>query len=97
SVVGRGSAPGYRKVSGHVGARALNISPTSRFGGPDPRNMHGSTSMTEAAPSYTHGTSTVALIGETIGRHFDRTVARFGDRPALIACQQGIRWNYREL
>jgi fatty-acyl-CoA synthase len=53
--------------------------------------------MTEAAPSYAHGTSTVALIGETIGRHFDRTVARFGDRPALIACQQGIRWTYREL
>ncbi len=53
--------------------------------------------MTEPAPSYAHGTSTVALIGETIGRCFDRTVARFPDRPALIACQQGIRWNYREL
>jgi fatty-acyl-CoA synthase len=53
--------------------------------------------MTEPAPSYAHGTSTVALIGETIGRCFDRTVARFAERPALIACQQGIRWNYREL
>jgi fatty-acyl-CoA synthase len=49
--------------------------------------------MTEPAPSYAHGTSTVALIGETIGRCFDRTVARFAERPALIACQQGIRWN----
>ena len=37
--------------------------------------------MTEAAPSYAHGTSSVALLGETIGRHFDRTVARWGDRP----------------
>ena len=53
--------------------------------------------MTEAAPSYAHGTSSVALIGETIGRYFDRTVARWGDRPALIACQQGVRWSYREL
>ena len=53
--------------------------------------------MTEAAPSYAHGTSSVALIGETIGRYFDRTVARCGDRPGLIACQQGVRWSYREL
>jgi fatty-acyl-CoA synthase len=53
--------------------------------------------MTEGAPSYAHGTSTFALIGETIGRRLGRTVAQFGDRPALIACQQGIRWNYREL
>ena len=53
--------------------------------------------MTEAAPSYAHGTSTVALIGETIGRYFDRTVARCGDRPGLIACQQAVRWSYREL
>ena len=30
--------------------------------------------------SYVSGTSTVPLIGETIGRHFDRTVARWGDR-----------------
>ena len=53
--------------------------------------------MSEAAPSYAHGTSSVALIGETIGDHFDRTVARWGDRPGLIACQQGLRWSYREL
>jgi fatty-acyl-CoA synthase len=53
--------------------------------------------MTEAALSYVHGASNVALIGETIGRHFDRTVARWGDRPALIVRQQGVRWSYREL
>jgi fatty-acyl-CoA synthase len=53
--------------------------------------------MTEAAPSYAHGTSTVALIGDTIGGYFDRTVARWGDRPALVVRQQGIRWSYRDL
>jgi fatty-acyl-CoA synthase len=53
--------------------------------------------MSEAAPSYAHGTSSIALIGETIGRHFDRTVVRWGDRPGLIACQQGVRWSWREL
>ena len=37
------------------------------------------------------------LIGETIGANFDRAVARWGDRPALIVRQQGVRWNYREL
>ena len=41
--------------------------------------------------------ATSPLIGETIGRHFDRTVARWGDRPALIVRQQGMRWTYREL
>ncbi len=53
--------------------------------------------MTEPALSYVHGASNVALIGETIGRNFDRTVARWGDRPALVVRQQGIRWSYREL
>ena len=53
--------------------------------------------MPTAAPSYAHGTSTVSLLGETIGNCFDRTVARCGGRPALIARQQGIRWTYREL
>ncbi len=53
--------------------------------------------MTEPALSYAHGASNVPLIGETIGRQFDRTVARWGERPALIVRQQGIRWSYREL
>ena len=53
--------------------------------------------MAEPALSYVHGASNVALIGETIGRNFDRTVARWGDRPALVVRQQGIRWSYREL
>ena len=53
--------------------------------------------MTEAALSYAHGASNVPLIGETIGAHFDRTVARWGERPALVVRQQGVRWSYREL
>ena len=53
--------------------------------------------MTDPAPSYVHGVSTVPLLGETIGVHFDRTVARWGSRPGLISCQQGIEWSYREL
>ncbi len=53
--------------------------------------------MTEAAPSYAHGASDIALLGETIGANFERAVARWGDRPALVVRQQGIRWTYREL
>jgi fatty-acyl-CoA synthase len=47
--------------------------------------------------SYVHGASGVALIGETIGRHFDRAAARWGGRDALIVRHQGVRWTYSEL
>ncbi len=52
--------------------------------------------MTQA-PSYANGPSSVPLLGETIGAHFDRTVARWPDRPALIVHQQGKRWTWRDL
>jgi fatty-acyl-CoA synthase len=48
-------------------------------------------------PSYVHGASDTPLIGETIGVHFDRLVARFPDRDALIVRHQNIRWTYRDL
>ncbi|HUN41642.1 MAG TPA: AMP-binding protein [Acetobacteraceae bacterium] len=47
--------------------------------------------------SYAHGVSTVPLLGETIGAHFDRIVARWPDRPALIVRQQNIHWSWHEL
>jgi fatty-acyl-CoA synthase len=53
--------------------------------------------MTDRAPSYMHGASDQAMIGDTIGVHFDKTVARFPDRPALIVHQQDIRWTWAEL
>ncbi len=53
--------------------------------------------MTDPALSYMHGASDQALIGDTIGVHFDRTVARFGHRPGLIVRQQGINWTWSEL
>src|SRR6267378_1799269 len=48
-------------------------------------------------PSYVHGASTVPLIGETIGVHFDRIVERLGEHDALIVRHQGLRWSYRDL
>ncbi|MGE0700418.1 MAG: AMP-binding protein [Hyphomicrobiaceae bacterium] len=53
--------------------------------------------MSEPKPSYTHGISETPLLGETIGQHFDRTVARWGDRLGLAVRQQGIRWTWRQL
>ncbi|HEX3590552.1 MAG TPA: AMP-binding protein [Pseudonocardiaceae bacterium] len=48
-------------------------------------------------PSYASGTSQVPLLGDTIGTNFDRTVAAFPDRDALVDRAAGRRWSYREL
>jgi fatty-acyl-CoA synthase len=53
--------------------------------------------MTDPAPSYAHGACAQPMLGDTIGVQFDRTVARWGDRPGLIVHQQGIRWTWAEL
>jgi fatty-acyl-CoA synthase len=53
--------------------------------------------MNTPAPSYDHGTADAKLIGETIGHAFDRTVARFPDREALVVVQQQVRWTWAEL
>jgi fatty-acyl-CoA synthase len=49
------------------------------------------------ALSYLHGASQVPLLGETIGENLDRTVARFGDRDALISVHQDVHLTYAEL
>jgi fatty-acyl-CoA synthase len=49
------------------------------------------------ALSYSHGTSTTPLLGETIGDNLRRTVERFGDREALVVRSQGFRTTYRQL
>src|SRR4051794_35154197 len=48
-------------------------------------------------PSYAHGTSATALLGETIGGNLDRTVAAYGEREALVSVHQGLRYTYAEL
>ena len=51
----------------------------------------------DSLPSYVHGASPVALLGETIGANLRRTVNRCGDRDALVAPAQGCRATYRQL
>ncbi len=55
--------------------------------------------MPDPAPrlSYVHGASTTPLLGATVGTAFDRTVARWPDRPALVVRSQNVRWSWREL
>ncbi len=47
--------------------------------------------------SYVSGTSDKPLLGDTIGGNFDRTVAEYGDRDALVDRASGRRWTYRQL
>ena len=47
--------------------------------------------------SYAQGESTPALLEETIGDNFERTVASYGDREALVEVASGRRWTWSEL
>ncbi len=47
--------------------------------------------------SYAAGETDVPLLEETIGASFERTVATYGEREALVECATGRRWTYAEL
>ena len=51
---------------------------------------------TPALPSYSSGTSTVPLLGDTIGANLDRTAGRVADAEALVECATGRRFSYAE-
>jgi fatty-acyl-CoA synthase len=48
-------------------------------------------------PSYTRGRQDKPLLTLTIGQAFDATVARHGEREALVVRHQGLRYSWREL
>ena len=47
--------------------------------------------------AHARGASAPALLEQTIGENLDATIARFGDREALVSCHQGLRYTYAEL
>ncbi len=53
--------------------------------------------MSKLTQSYVHGACDIPLLGDTIGRLFDKTAERWGDREALVVRHQNIRWSYAEL
>ena len=55
------------------------------------------TNATKQVASYAHGTSTVPLLGETIGANLERTAARVPASEALVSCHQGVRFTWAEL
>src|SRR5690349_1870165 len=79
-----------------VGAAALRAPDRqAQPGRPDGRR--GAEAVTiPALPSYSSGTSTVPLLGDTIGANLDRTAARVGDHEALVECATGRRFSYPE-
>ena len=50
----------------------------------------------ESTLSHAVGESSPPLLKQTIGQNLDATVARFGDREALVDRAQDIRWTYAE-
>ncbi len=50
-----------------------------------------------ARPSYSHGASTVPLLGETIGENLRRVAAAFPGREAVVDVPAGRRLTYAEL
>ncbi|QVM89565.1 AMP-binding protein [Pseudomonas entomophila] len=48
-------------------------------------------------PSYTRGRQDQPLLTRTIGQAFDATVARHGEREALVVRHQRLRYSWREL
>ena len=53
--------------------------------------------MGNATMSYASGTSSVPLIGSTIGAQFEEAVACWGGRDALVVREQKISWTWSDL
>nr|WSX76151.1 AMP-binding protein [Streptomyces sp. NBC_00899] len=49
-----------------------------------------------AEPSYSHGTGSTPLLGDTIGRNLDRAITAHPDREVLVDVPSGRRWTYAE-
>ena len=53
--------------------------------------------LTKPLPSYASAPAAEPLLGETLGARFERTVAAFGDREALVDVATNRRWTFNEL
>jgi fatty-acyl-CoA synthase len=51
---------------------------------------------TAAQLSYSHGTSSTPLLGETIGDNLRRIAGQFGDSEVVVDVPSGRRWTYRQ-
>jgi fatty-acyl-CoA synthase len=102
--LGRKHERAYRCVQCGVAAptdapiAARSMAPDSASGSQNKlRQKRIGAAMTKITQSYVHGASSVPLLGDTIGGHFDKAVARWPDRDALLVPHQNVRWSYAEL
>ena len=51
----------------------------------------------ETQLAYSHGTSSLTLLGETIGANLRRVAGACGDQEAMVDVPSGRRWTYRQL
>jgi fatty-acyl-CoA synthase len=70
---------------------------TDRASQPRAGAMAGWTGIVDASLSYARGPADVPLLDETIGERLRDTIARFGDREALVDPSHGVRWTWVEL
>ena len=52
--------------------------------------------MSEGGLSLARGPDQPALLEQTIGANLEATIARHGDREALVSCPQGLGLTYTE-
>src|SRR6266702_122136 len=87
-----------RHLPHHRGPARPELPSTSRNGGRWWDSTSGGCAMPgEPQLSYSHGISTRALLGETIGENLRRIAATFGDHDAMVDVPSGRRWTYRQL
>src|SRR6266487_4176024 len=87
-----------RHLSHHRGPARPELPSTSRNVGRWWDSTSGGCAMPgEPQLSYSHGISTRALLGETIGENLRRIAATFGDHDAMVDVPSGRRWTYRQL
>jgi fatty-acyl-CoA synthase len=86
---------GHRRTTN--GCRGLRRGPAVRRGGPRLAKSPDRHEGREVKLSYVHGVGTTPLIAETIGGALNGAAERWGDRDALVACHQQLRYSYREL
>jgi fatty-acyl-CoA synthase len=53
--------------------------------------------LSKPQPAYSSATAAEPLIGQTLGTNFEATVARHGDREALVDVATNRRWTFNEL
>src|SRR5688572_10274295 len=77
--------------------RGLRRGPAVHGGGPRLAKSLDRHEGREVKLSYVHGVGTTPLIADTIGGALNGAAERWGDRDALVACRQQLRYSYREL